>query len=184
MVQQRVRTEVSFLRSSMLRTRHTSSSCWAHEQEALGWIYKLLTLWSFLTVIGILTRFVCLLVLVFNFGSSYVSGKLPTYPSPTPKFCPKWEVSVNVGWKFCAWTLKYKIWSGGRTTRYKVYPNQLNRLKRVEKLHHLKTQPIFSEAFPNEMARTLWFSNRNFRFSHVNGKHPRCPFNLWEVSLL
>ena len=22
-------------------------------------------------------------------------GKLPTYPSPNPKFCPKWEVSVN-----------------------------------------------------------------------------------------
>ena len=26
----------------------------------------------------------------------YVSGKLPTYPSPKPTFCPKWEVSVNV----------------------------------------------------------------------------------------
>ena len=24
-------------------------------------------------------------------------GKLPTYPSPKPTFCPKWEVSVNVG---------------------------------------------------------------------------------------
>ena len=23
--------------------------------------------------------------------------KLPTYPSPKPAFCPKWEVSVNVG---------------------------------------------------------------------------------------
>ena len=30
-------------------------------------------------------------------GSLYVSGKLPTYPSPKPTFCPKWEVSVNVG---------------------------------------------------------------------------------------
>ena len=27
----------------------------------------------------------------------YVSGKLPTYPSPNPTFCPKREVSVNVG---------------------------------------------------------------------------------------
>ena len=27
----------------------------------------------------------------------YVSRKLPTYPSPKPPFCPKWEVSVNVG---------------------------------------------------------------------------------------
>ena len=25
-----------------------------------------------------------------------VSRKLPTYPSPKPTFCPKWEVSVNV----------------------------------------------------------------------------------------
>ena len=29
-------------------------------------------------------------------GSIYVSGKLPTYPSPKPSFCPKWEVSVYV----------------------------------------------------------------------------------------
>ena len=27
----------------------------------------------------------------------YVSGKLPTYPSLKPTFCPKREVSVNVG---------------------------------------------------------------------------------------
>ena len=27
----------------------------------------------------------------------FVSGKLPTYPFPRPTFCPKWEVSVNVG---------------------------------------------------------------------------------------
>ena len=26
-----------------------------------------------------------------------ISGKLPTYPSPKPTFCPKREVSVNVG---------------------------------------------------------------------------------------
>ena len=26
-----------------------------------------------------------------------VSGKLPTYPSPKPTFCPKLEVSVDVG---------------------------------------------------------------------------------------
>ena len=30
-------------------------------------------------------------------GSLYVSGKLPTYPFLKPTFCPKWEVSVNVG---------------------------------------------------------------------------------------
>ena len=31
-----------------------------------------------------------------TYGSIQVSGKLPTYPSPKPSFCPKWEVSVNV----------------------------------------------------------------------------------------
>ena len=51
-------------------------------------------------------------------GSLYVSGKLPTYPSPNPTFCLKWEVSVNVGlgegrravsqkgvmiWELCFW---------------------------------------------------------------------------------
>ena len=30
-----------------------------------------------------------------GFGSLYVSGKLLTYSSPKPTFCPKWEVSVN-----------------------------------------------------------------------------------------
>ena len=30
-------------------------------------------------------------------GSIQVPGKLPTYPSPKPTFCPKWEVSDNVG---------------------------------------------------------------------------------------
>ena len=28
--------------------------------------------------------------------SIYISGKIPTYPSPKITFCPKWEVSVNV----------------------------------------------------------------------------------------
>ena len=31
------------------------------------------------------------------FGSFYVSGKLPTYRSPKPAFCLKWELRVNVG---------------------------------------------------------------------------------------
>ena len=30
-------------------------------------------------------------------GSLYVSGNLPTYPSPKPIFCPNLEVSVNIG---------------------------------------------------------------------------------------
>ena len=32
-----------------------------------------------------------------NKVSSYVSGKLPTYPSPKPSLCPKFEASVNAG---------------------------------------------------------------------------------------
>ena len=32
-----------------------------------------------------------------RYGSLYVFGNLPTYPSPKPTFCPKWEVSANVG---------------------------------------------------------------------------------------
>ena len=31
------------------------------------------------------------------FGSFYVSWKLPTYPFLKQAFCPKWEVSVNIG---------------------------------------------------------------------------------------
>ena len=29
-------------------------------------------------------------------GSILLSGKLPTYPSPKPSFCPKWKVSVKL----------------------------------------------------------------------------------------
>ena len=31
--------------------------------------------------------------------------------------------------------------------------------------------------FPKGMAQTIWFSNWNFRFFHVNGKYPRCVYN-------
>ena len=53
---------------------------------------------------------------------------------------------------------------GGRTNRYKVNQNQLNRLKRMKIFHCHQSQPIFSEAFQTDL-----FSNWNFRFSHVNG---------------
>ena len=36
-------------------------------------------------------------LLLSTWKKLYVSGKLPTYPSPKPTFFPKWEVSVNVG---------------------------------------------------------------------------------------
>ena len=46
---------------------------------------------------------------------------------------------------------QYKILHVGRTTRYKVHPNQLNRLKlRGGKEIRLKSQPIFSEASQTE----------------------------------
>ena len=69
----------------------------------------------------------------------------------------------------------HKLWRGGRTNRYKLYPNQLNRLKRVEKSHRLKSQLIYSEDSEEGMARTTWFSDGNFRFFQVNGKWPRPP---------
>ena len=37
------------------------------------------------------------------------------------------------------------------------YPNQLNRLRRVEKLHRLKPQSIFSEAFQTELRELFNF---------------------------
>ena len=57
-------------------------------------------------------------------------------------------------------------------THYKVYPNQLKRLKRVEKLHSLKSQAIFSEASQMEWCVPSDFPTRISRFSHVNGKYP------------
>ena len=44
-------------------------------------------------------------------------------------------------------TTKFDIKGEQTTTLYKVYQNRLNRLKRVEKLHRLQSQPIFSVAF-------------------------------------
>ena len=69
-----------------------------------------------------------------------------------------------------AQTKNYEIWFGGRTTRYKVYPDQHNRSKRVEKLHRLKSHPISPEAFRTEGREP--FSNLNFRFSQVSDKYP------------
>ena len=55
-----------------------------------------------------------------------------------------------------------------------INPNQLNKLKRVEKeIYCIATPQITSHifwSFPNEMMWTIWFSNLNFRFSHVNSK--------------
>ena len=51
----------------------------------------------------------------------------------------------------------YKIWRGGRTTRHKLCPNQLNRLKGVQKLAHTKLQPMFSKLPKRNSANHLIF---------------------------
>ena len=56
-------------------------------------------------------------------------------------------------------------------THYNVYPNKRNRLKRVEKLRRLKSQPLFCDSSQTEWRESFNFSNRNFRFSHVNVKY-------------
>ena len=53
----------------------------------------------------------------------------------------------------------YKKWRGRIMTRYKIYPNLLNRLKRVETGSPQITAHIFW-SFAKGMARTILFSNR------------------------
>ena len=52
------------------------------------------------------------LIFQMIFWSLYISGKLPTYPTPKPTFCPKWEVSVNVhvgeGYS-CRWAISRNL---------------------------------------------------------------------------
>ena len=62
-----------------------------------------------------------------------------------------------------------------RTTHYNVYPNQLNRLKRVENCIPSNHSPCFLKL--PKIPRTVWFSNPNFRFSHVNSR----PFSRADV---
>ena len=58
-----------------------------------------------------------------------------------------YQLQEPPGWKSGHKNKNYEAWRGGRITRYKVHLNQLNRLKVVwGKMHHLKSQPIFSEA--------------------------------------
>ena len=51
----------------------------------------------------------------------------------------------------------YKIRRGGRTTRHKLCPNQLNRLKGVQKLDRTKLQPMFSRLPKRNSANHLIF---------------------------
>ena len=60
---------------------------------------------------------------------------------------------------------KHDIWRNGRMTRYQVYSNQLNRLKRAEYSIALNHSPRFLKLVLNEMTWTIDFQP-NFRFSH------------------
>jgi len=52
---------------------------------------------------------------------------------------------------------KHDIWRNGRMTRYQVYSNQLNRLKRAEYCIALNHSPRFLKLVLNEMTRTIDF---------------------------
>ena len=66
-------------------------------------------------------------------------------------------------------TIKFDV--VGERPRYKVFANQLNKLKSGEKLYHLKSQLIFSEALHSEWHEPFDFSSGISRgFFYVNGK--------------
>lgn len=73
-----------------------------------------------------------------------------------------------------------------RTTRYKVYPKQMNRLKRVAKLYPLKSQLMSPENSQTECASHLILKTELW-FFHVNGKYPQfsgCPADFSECSMV
>ena len=80
------------------------------------------------------------------------------------------------GWKSCALTTK--IWRNGRMTRFKVCPNQLNRLQRTEKLHRLKSQPIFSEAFQTQPVHRRCFIFLFVPFGNIGERARKKKFQL------
>ena len=59
-------------------------------------------------------------------------------------------------------TIKFDVVGERPATKY--YPNQLKRLKRVEKLHRLKLQSIFSEASQTEWREPFDFPTGNSGF--------------------
>ena len=62
---------------------------------------------------------------------------------------------------------------GGSTNRYQTYPNLLKRLKKVEKLHRLRSWPIFSEC-----CEPFDFPTGISGFLYVNGKYPMASLSL------
>ena len=74
---------------------------------------------------------------------------------------------------------------GDWTTRYKVYPGQLNRPKGVEKLHCIKTKPVFLKPSQTGGPEPFDFPTKISWVSHVNSKHPciLCQFHSDKVSI-
>ena len=61
---------------------------------------------------------------------------------------------------------------GDWTTHYKVYPGQQNRPKRVEKLHCIKTKPVFLKPSQTGGGEPFDFPTKISGVSHINSKHP------------
>ena len=66
----------------------------------------------------------------------------------------------------------YEIWCGGRSTGYTVYQNQLNRPKRVEKLHHLTNHGPYFLKLPIQNGPNHLIFELLFSVFYVNGKCP------------
>ena len=93
---------ISFLLLSVRRRRPTFS-CWSSVCLTVGannaaWLATFSNSWKNRMVVVLIFSPSELSCLQDNSTPKIeVSGKLPTYPSPKPTFCLKWEVGVNVG---------------------------------------------------------------------------------------
>lgn len=111
--------------------------------------------------------------------STYLLVCQPVHPPPDLLTClPTWGQGClpfytnQSGGNLVHYCKVYKIWRGGRTTGYIVYQNQLNRPKRIGKLHRLKLRPIFSEASHMKWPKPFDFPTAFFQFLYVNCKCP------------
>lgn len=86
------------------------------------------------------------------------------------------------GWKSWAWTYNYEIktwWENGPLQSISKLPEQT---KKGRKIASPQITDHILWSFPNGMSRSIWFSIRNFRLSHLNGKYPCAPFILPKYS--
>ena len=84
--------------------------------------------------------------------NSGISLSVPT-AYPPHSWLRSWVLTINTN-HVVGINLKLQIWQGGKTNRYKVYPNHL---KGTEKLHWHKSQPIFSD-----VSQTEWYKPFDF----------------------